>query len=129
VTFEGNTESGERGVGGSQRVRALERANRVRFTRSRVKAQIAAGELTPAEVILSARWEIGRMPLAELLGSQPQWGAVRCRAFLARLHIVETKTIASMTQRQRLATAAALNRDPTKEAPTPDVLAASTPPN
>jgi hypothetical protein len=85
----------------------------VRITRSRVKSQIAAGELTAAEVILTARWEIERMPIAEVLGSQPQWGAVRSRGFLAGLHIVETKTIGSMTKRQRLATSAALNRDPT----------------
>jgi hypothetical protein len=106
-------ESPERAVDGPQRVRALERANRVRITGSRVKAQIAAGELTAAEVILSARWEIERMPIAEALGSQPRWGAVRCRGFLAGLHIAETKTIRSMTKRQRLAAAAALNRDRT----------------
>jgi hypothetical protein len=102
-----------RAIDGSQRLRALDRANRVRIARSQVKAQIAADELTAAEVILSARWEIERMPIAELLGSQPHWGGVRCRGFLAGLHIAETKTIGSMTRRQRLATAAALSRDRT----------------
>lgn len=113
MTIEGITESTERPVDGSQRLRALERANRVRIVRSRVKAQIAAGELTAAEVILSARWEVERMPISEVLGSQPQWGAVRSRGFLAGLHIAETKTIGSMTKRQRLTVAATLNRDPT----------------
>jgi hypothetical protein len=112
VSFEDITESTERPVAISQRRRALERANRVRIARSRVKAQVATGELTAAEVILSARWEIERMPVAEVLGSQPLWGAVRSRGFLAGLHIAETKTIGSMTRRQRLATAAALSRDP-----------------
>jgi hypothetical protein len=116
-------------VDGAQRVRALQRANRVRMTRSRVKAQIAAGELTPAEVILSARWEIERMPIAEVLGSQPQWGAVRCRGFLAALRLAETKTIGSMTKRQRLATAAALSRNRPVSKPQPDVPRANTPLN
>jgi hypothetical protein len=90
------------------------------MARSRVKAQIAADELTAAEVILSNRWEIDRMPLAEVLGSQPQWGGVRCRGFLAGLHIAETKTVGSMTERQRLAAAAALSRDRTaSHAPRP----------
>jgi hypothetical protein len=102
----------QRPVDGSQRLRALERDNRVRIARSRVKAQIAAGERTAAEVILNAGWEIERMPIAEVLGSQPQWGAVRSCGFLAGLHIAETKTIGSMTKRQRLAVAAALNRCP-----------------
>jgi hypothetical protein len=111
VSFEDNTESTDRPVDISQRRRALARANRVRIARAQVKAQIAAGELTAAEVILSARWEIERMPVAEVLGSQALWGAVRSRGLLAGLHIAETKTIGSMTARQRLATAAALSRD------------------
>jgi hypothetical protein len=104
-------ESPGRATGGSQRLQALERANRVRTARARLKRQIAADEVTAAEVILSARWEIERMPIGEVLVSQPHWGRVRCRGFLARLAIAETKTIGSMTVRQRLAAAAVLSRD------------------
>ena len=85
----------------------------MRIVRSRIKAQIAADKLTAAQVILSARWEIERMRISEVLGSQPQWGAVRSRRFLAGLHMAETKTIGTMTERQRLTVAAALSRDPT----------------
>jgi hypothetical protein len=113
VSIKPITGSTERPVGGSQRLQALERANRVRAARSRIKAQIAAGELTAGQVILSARWEVERMPISEVLGSQPQWGAVRSRGFLAGVHLLETKTIGSMTERQRLTVAAALSRDPT----------------
>jgi hypothetical protein len=83
--------------------------SRVRIARSRIKAQIAVDELTAAQVILSGRWEIERMPISEVLGSQPQWGAVQSRRFLAVLHIAEAKTIGSMTERQRLSA----RRDPT----------------
>lgn len=113
MTIERITKSTERRVDGSQRLRALERANQVRTARSRVKAQIAAGELTAAEVILCARWEMERMPISEVLGSQAHWGAVRSRGFLAGLHLAEAKTIGSMTERQRLTVAAALSRNPT----------------
>ncbi len=112
-------------VDGTQRLRALERANRVRSARSGIKAQIAAGKLTAAQVILSARWEIERMPIVEVLGSQPQWGAVRSRGFLAGVHMAENKTVGSMTERQRLTVAAALSRGPTPSVarlgPTPSV--------
>jgi hypothetical protein len=76
-------------VDGSQRVRPLERANRVRMTRSRVKAHIAAGELAAAEVILSARPEIERMPIAEVLGERKQlrkispWGCATSASAIA----------------------------------------------
>lgn len=91
VSIEDITESKVGPIDSSHKRRALARANRVRNARAQVKAQITAGELTAAEVILSARWEIERMPNREVLGSQPQWGAVRSCGFLAGLHIAETQ--------------------------------------
>jgi hypothetical protein len=97
-------------VDSSQRLRALERANRVRIARARLKREIAAGELTAAEVILRPRREIEGMPIAGVLVSQRRWGEDRCRGFLAGLGMSEAKTIGSMTERQRIATAAVLTR-------------------
>src|SRR5215210_2628723 len=59
--------------GDPQHVRALERANQVRAARATVKRRIASGELAAGEVILSHRWEIEKMQVAEILISQPQW--------------------------------------------------------
>jgi len=95
-------------VDSSQRLRALERANRVRIARARVKRRIAAGELTAAQVILSPRREIDGMPIAGVLGSQRRWGEFRSRGLLARLGMSDAKTIGSMTERQRIATASVL---------------------
>jgi hypothetical protein len=92
----------------SQRLRALERGHRVRSARARLKREIAAGELTAAEVILSPGREIEGMPIAGVLLSQRRWGEDRCRGFLAGLGMSEAKTIGSMTERQRIATAAVL---------------------
>ena len=33
--------------------------------------------------------------------SQRRWGSTRCRKFLSRNHIVETKPVGSLTDRQR----------------------------
>jgi hypothetical protein len=97
-----------------QKLLALDRANRVRSVRAEVKRRIAGGEITAAEVILSARWELQRMPVAEVLVSQPFWGATKCRRFLIRLTMPEAKTIGSMTARQRTVVAANLALPPSR---------------
>jgi hypothetical protein len=91
-----------------QRVQALDRANQVRSARALLKRRIASGDLTAAEVILSHPWQIDRMPIAELLISQRQWGMRRCHQFLLGVTLQESKTIGSMTERQRIAVAALL---------------------
>ena len=80
----------------------------MRSARATLKRRIADGELTAADTVLSHRWEIDRMPIGELLSSQRGWGQRRCQQFLVALAIDETKTLGSMTERQRLAAAARL---------------------
>lgn len=50
------------------------------------------------------------MPIADLLASQRRWGTTRCRKFLAAIPMSETKTIGSMTDRQRRELAMRLDR-------------------
>jgi hypothetical protein len=97
-----------RPTSGAEHVRALERANRVRRARALVKRRIASGQLTAAEVVLSHRWELESMPVAEVLLSQRQWGRKRCDEFLLTVTISDNKSIGSMTARQRVAVAAIL---------------------
>ena len=92
-----------------QRMEALAHANRVRVARAKLKRRIAGGEVTAAEVILFHRWEVESMPVAEVLTSQRQWGETRCRRFLRPMLVQESKTIGSMTERQRRALAAGLS--------------------
>src|SRR5947208_16212305 len=99
------TNSTERTVERAQRLRALERANRVRSARAGLKRRIAAGELTAAEVILSSPWEIESMPIGEVLGSQRHWGESRSRGLLARLGVREGKTNGSMIAVRRIGSA------------------------
>ena len=92
----------------AQHMQALARANRVRLARAELKRQVAEGELSVADVVLSCPWEAHSMAIADLLMSQHRWGRTRCRRFLGAIPMSETKTIGSMTDRQRRALAARL---------------------
>jgi hypothetical protein len=94
-----------------QHLRALAQANRVRLARAELKRQVSEGEATVAEIVLECRWEAESMVIADLLMSQHRWGRTRCRRFLASIPMVETKTIGSMTERQRKELAARLSGD------------------
>ena len=88
-----------------QHLRALERANAVRLARAELKRKVAAGDVCAAEIILTAPWETDSMTVSDLLASQRRWGQTRCRRFLQSLQMTETKTIGSLTDRQRQAVA------------------------
>jgi hypothetical protein len=93
---------------GPQHLRALQRANEVRLARAELKRRVAEGELTVAEVVVDSPWEAESMAIADLLMSQRRWGRTRCRRLLAQVPLSETKTIGSLTDRQRRAVAALL---------------------
>jgi hypothetical protein len=84
-----------------QRLRALERANAVRLARAELKRRIAEGEASAADVIMDPPDEALSWAIGELLMSQRRWGSTKCRKFLSRYHITETKTIGALTDRQR----------------------------
>jgi hypothetical protein len=86
---------------GPQRLRALERANEIRLARACLKRRIALGEVAAADVLLAPPPEAQSWPIGELLMSQRRWGNSRCRKFLSRNQIVETKPIGKLTDRQR----------------------------
>jgi hypothetical protein len=91
-----------------QRLRALERANEIRLARAGLKRRIAYGEVSAAEVLLACPREASSWPVSELLMSQRRWGSTRCRKFLSRNQILETKPIGKLTERQRRLLAEAL---------------------
>lgn len=91
-----------------QHMHALQRANKVRLARAELKRRVADGGISVGEVIVQCPWEAASMTIAELLTSQRRWGATRCSKFLAQLGMPETKTVGSMTERQRSLLAATL---------------------
>jgi hypothetical protein len=88
-----------------QHMLALQRANEVRLARADLKRRIGKGELSVAEVVVSSPWEAESMTIADLLMSQRRWGVTRCRKLLQYVPMSETKTVGSMTDRQRNALA------------------------
>ena len=93
---------------GPQHLRALHRANEVRLARAELKRRIGAGELSAAEVIMQSPWEAQSMAVADVLMSQRRWGHQRCRKVLGQIPVSETKTVGSLTDRQRQALAETL---------------------
>ena len=94
-----------------QHMQALAQANRVRLARAELKRLVAEGDATVAEVVLNCPWEAESMTIADLLMSQHRWGRSRCRRFLLSIPMTETKTIGSMTMRQRKELASRLSGD------------------
>jgi hypothetical protein len=92
-----------------QHLRALQHANRVRLARAGMKRQIAAGDLPVAEVVLGCPWQAHSMEVGDLLMSQKRWGLARCRRLLVSVSVPENKAVGTLTERQRLALAAALD--------------------
>jgi hypothetical protein len=82
-------------------MRALERANDVRHARAAVKREIAEGTISASEVILSPTPDFASMDVFALLMSQRSWGRIRSLKFLKSVPLSETKTVGSMTNRQR----------------------------
>lgn len=80
---------------------ALRRANEVRLARASTRRRVAAGEIDVGEVILSCPRELRTMPVAELLAAQHRWGRKRSHDLLAALGLSETKSLGTLTQRQR----------------------------
>jgi hypothetical protein len=98
-----------------QRLRALERANQIRLARAALKRSIAVGDVSAAEVILSCPDAAHSWPIGDLLMSQRRWGSTRCRKFLSRNHIVETKPVGTLTDRQRRMLASSLEESACRE--------------
>ena len=96
---------------GPQHLRALARANEVRLARAELKRRIAEGELTVGAIVLDAPWEAETMTVADLLMSQRRWGRTRCRRLLQGIPMSETKTVGSLTDRQRQAVADVLGAE------------------
>src|ERR1700689_4987520 len=86
---------------GPQRLRALERANAIRLERAALKRRIAAGQVSAAKVILNPPQSAETWSVGDLLMSQRRWGTTRCRRFLARNSITETKHVGTLTERQK----------------------------
>lgn len=99
---------GETADGRQQHLLALEHANRVRLARANMKRQVAEGEVSVAEVVLSCPWHAHSMSISTLLLSQKRWGRARSRRILVSIGVAENRPVGALTERQRMALADAL---------------------
>ena len=85
----------------TQRMEALNEANRIRTKRAQLKKDLRAGRsnvnvllLSPPDYILSAK-------VSDLLLAVPKYGHVKVNKILAQCRISPSKTIGGLSQRQR----------------------------
>ena len=102
----------------SQHMIALNRANRIRLARAKLKREVANSTRSVLDVLRDVPEETQTMAVMELLMAQPRWGRTRVRHILLTLALPENKQIGTMTERQRTALVEAL-------APTPRGLLSS----
>jgi hypothetical protein len=107
-----------------RRLLALDRANQIRATRAALKRRLRAGELAPTETILRGSSETDTMTVTELLRSQRGWGPKRSSKVLRSVALSDSKTLGSLTARQRTTLVAVLsNGDPTHSPTQTDPIA------
>jgi len=93
-----------------QHMDALRQANEVRLARAELKRRVADGEISAGEVVGTCPWEVRTMTVLELLMSQRRWGRIKARKILDDTDLPETKRLGRLTERQRGAVIAALQR-------------------
>lgn len=85
----------------TQRMDALERANKIRTRRKDLKLDLKAGRMQVTGLILDPPEAIQTMKLFDLLISVPKYGRVKVNRILAQCRISPSKTIGGLSERQR----------------------------
>lgn len=106
----GNTPAPVRSHG--QRMTALENANRIRSRRSRMKRDIKAGRASAVPLLLDPPEWLETAKVFDLLLAVPKLGRVKVNRVLNRVRVSPSKTVAGISDRQRLELAAALGATP-----------------
>lgn len=90
----------------SQRLDALEVANRRRLKIAKARRDVAAGRLEWRDLLETDDEDLRRMTLHALLTAVPRVGPSTTNATLARLQIAPSRRIGDLTDRQRVMLAA-----------------------
>ena len=100
----------------AQRRNALQRANAIRTTRARLKADIRAGRRSALTILGKPPEYVATMKVWDLLLAVPKVGRVKANKSLTRCRISPSKTIGGLSQRQRDELVSLLRRPGTGEA-------------
>jgi hypothetical protein len=91
-----------------QRMDALAAANAIRTRRAQFKRDLKAGRVSVMDVLLNPPEWAETMKVSELLLAVPKVGRVNANKVLAAARASHSKTLAGMTDRQRMEVAAGL---------------------
>lgn len=92
-----------------QRKTALQRANKIRSSRSSYKRDLRAGRKDLSEVILNPPEWMHTAKIYELLLAVPKIGRVKASKAIAAARVSHSKTVGGLSPRQRHDLVAALN--------------------
>lgn len=84
-----------------QRRDALARANETRSARKRLKADLKAGRVNPADILLDPPEWAEQMRVIDFLLAVPRYGCAKANTVMNRGGVSTTTTIARMSERQR----------------------------
>jgi hypothetical protein len=98
---ESNAGAGVPGRSREQRLRALEQANEVRTARAELKKELASGTIELVQILADPPPCVRTARVRDLLLVLPKIGSVRAARILALSGIAHSKTLGSLTERQR----------------------------
>jgi hypothetical protein len=85
----------------TQRMEALEHANRIRIERSRLKKSIQRRELSAADVLRDPPEFTASMLVFDLLCAVPRWGDAKTKGVLNGLGVSHSRAVGGLSARQR----------------------------
>ena len=95
---------------GEQRLRALKQANEIRSARAQLKRDLASGRIELAQILARPPECAQRARVIDLLLLLPKIGPVKAERMLAQCRIAHSKTLAGLSDRQRVALSDLLRR-------------------
>lgn len=84
-----------------QRTTALQKANRIRVHRARLKEDVKAGKTPAPPLILHPDAMVDSMKVYDLLLAMPKVGRVKANRMLSRARVSPSKTLGGLSDRQR----------------------------
>lgn len=84
-----------------QHLAALDRANKIRLGRAKIKKDLKSGDTTISELTLKIPEVLETAKLFEIISSMDRWGKYRTRRVLRELGFSEMVTFGALTERQK----------------------------
>jgi S13-like protein len=96
----------------TQRMDALQEANRIRAVRARLKKDLKGGRKFIQDILLTPNDDVKAMKLIDLVLACPKIGRVKANKVLQQTRISPSKTIGGLSERQRMELVVKLKKYP-----------------